>query len=257
MGVSPTAAGTPTPVQPAQQVGLALAESNAASTPTAAAEVAVPAPESVTPSGPSFAPAGTRGSGSGVMTNTQQRDRYSFEGAQGQLLEVRAKRTSGVTLIPQVALLDPSGVDELPPSFPARPELLVERRLASTGEYTIVVSPVQGSGPYTLTWDLDRFGQLSSGGQVNAEITDPDQKDRFHFDGKQGQLLTARMQRTSGVSLQPWIDLVDPTGTSEKTVDGFGQPQVTLEAKLASSGTYMLKVGGRNTGPYVVTLSLR
>lgn len=232
-------------------------EPTAPSTPTASAAPAVPVLQTVIPSGPSFAPHGTRGSASGVFTNSEQRDRYAFDGEQGQLLEVRVKRTSGTTLTTQIALLDPSGVNELPYSFPTLPENFVDLRLASTGGYTIVVSPFQGSGSYTVTWYLDRFGQLANGGEVDAEISDQGQMDRYHFEGRQDQLLTARVQRTSGVSLQPWIELIDATGTSEKYVDGFGQAHVTLEEKLASSGTYTLAVGGRNTGPYAVTIMLR
>jgi hypothetical protein len=70
-------------------------------------------------------------------------------------------------------------------------------------------------------------------------------------------LLTAQVQRTSGVSLGPRLDVLDPTGATEQSADGYGAAQVKLETKLASGGTYMLVVGGKNTGPYMVTLSIR
>jgi len=122
------------------------------------------------------------------------------------------------------------------------------------------ISPPGGDG---IGWFIDQgsttlaSGQLANGGQVTAELTDLNQKDRFRFEARQGQLLTARVQRTSGVSLQPWIELIDPSGAKESSANGYGNAQVTLESKLASSGTYTLVVGGQNTGPYLVTLSLQ
>jgi hypothetical protein len=206
----------------------------------------------------SFAPRGTGGSGSATIVNREQRDSYPFDGLQGQLLEVRAKRTSGVTLEPRIEVLDPSGVNELSPGLlQFGPEVLVERKLASTGRYSIVISASQGAGPYSVEWSLDRFGQLTSDAQVAAEIAHPNQKDRYRFEATQGQLLNARVQRSSGVSLQPSINLIDPSGALEDSVDAFGLAQATLQRKLASSGTYLLVVGGTNTGPYQVTLSLR
>ena len=226
--------------------------------PTTAAATSGPVPATATSASVlSLAPHGAGSSGSGAITNQKQRDSYPFVGEQGQLIEVRAKRTSGVTLQPRIELLDPSGVNEVPYIVPFGPELLVERNLASTGSYTIVISASQGVGPYSVTWALDRFGQLANGGQVNAELTDPDQKDRFRFEARQSQLLTARVQRTSGVSLEPWIQLIDPSGAKESSANGYGNAQVTLESKLASSGTYTLVVGGQNTGPYLVTLSIQ
>jgi hypothetical protein len=205
---------------------------------------------------PSFAPRSEGQSRSGVIDNSQQRDAYRFDARQGQLLEARAKRTSGVTLQPRIELLDPSGAYEVQPGYPNGPELLVERQLSSTGAYTIVISPFQGAGPYSVTWFLDRYGQLANGGRVNGEISDPDQKDRFRFEATQGQLLSAQVQRTSGVSLLPWIELVDPRGARESATSSLSLAQITLETKLASSGTYTLVVGGQNTGPYLVTLSI-
>lgn len=225
--------------------------------PTQATPTLAPVPEStVAPVVPSFAPRAEAQSHSGVIENSKQRDTYRFDGQQGQLLEVRAKRTSGVTLQPKIELLDPSGAYEYQSSFPNGADQLAERQLASTGAYTIVISPFQGGGPYSVTWFLDRYGQLANGGRVNAEITDPYQKDRFRFEASQGQLLSAQVQRTAGVSLQPWIYLIDPSGAMESSADAWTMGQVTLETKLASSGTYMLMVGGQNTGPYLVTLSI-
>jgi hypothetical protein len=254
--LDPTDVAAPTPVIAQQQV----APATEATRPAARTQVVptlAPVPSPVLAAAvPAFAPRGEGSSRSGVITNSQQRDTYEFQGQQGQLLEVRAKRTSGVTLQPRIELVDPSGAYEVDSRYGRGPELLVEQKLASTGGYTIVITPYEGSGPYSVAWFLDRFGQLGDGGQVNAEIADPDQKDRYRFDATQGQLLKVQVQRTSGVSLQPWIDLVDPSGARESTADSRG-PQVTLETKLASGGSYTLVVGGHDTGPYLVTLSIR
>ena len=59
-----------------------------------------------------------------------------------------------------------------------------------------------------------------------------------------------------GLAGPEWVELIDPTGAKEETADSY-RGQATLETKLASSGTYILVVGGRSTGPYMVTLSIR
>jgi hypothetical protein len=249
-----SAASTPVPTAasatPVQQ-GASLAND---SKPTV--DPTVPAPGSVS-SGLSFAPRGVNDTASGTIASQGQHDSFPFQGTQGQLLELRVKRTSGVTLFPRVELLDPSGASESPFSGSSGPDALLEYKLASTGAYTIEVRAFQGLGPYSVSWSLDRFGQLVNGGQVSAELANPSQHDRYRFEASQGQLLTAQVQRTSGVSLVPWLDLLDPTGATEQSADGYGAAQVKLETKLASSGTYMLVVGGKNTGPYMVTLSIR
>ena len=75
-------------------------------------------------------------------------------------------------------------------------------------------------------------------GAVNGQLDEPQQKDRYHFDGQQGRAIEAQVQRTSGVALRPWLELVDPTGTTEAdaTIGAF-TGTVTLSKVLASSGT--------------------
>lgn len=251
-----SAAPTPVPAAAAAPVQQGTSSTTLAIEPKPTADATVPAP-STAPSGLSFVPHGVSDTASGTIASQDQRDSFPFQGTQGQFLELRVKRTSGVTLMPRMELLDPSGAYEVKPPYSTGPEVQVERTLASTGAYTIVVSAFTGTGPYSVAWSLDRFGQLANGEQVSAALVDPAQNDRYRFEGKQGQALTARAQRTSGVSLEPRLTLLDPTRAKEQTADSYGAAQVTLETKLASSGTYMLVVSGQNTGPYMVTLSIR
>jgi hypothetical protein len=233
---TPVSVPTPTPMP-------------AASTPTLAA-TAVP-----DLTADSFAPQGVTQTVSGAINATGQKDRYRFDAAQGQLLEARVKRTSGISLQPGLELIDPTGHSEAT-TFIVNEESTMARRLASSGTYTLVVSG-SGQGPYVAAWSLDRIGQLASGGEVSAEITERDQWDRYHFQARQGQVVDARAKRTSGISLQPGLDLYDPMGLREAyTITSF-TGEAHLERQLASSGTYTLVVSSSGLGPYTVSLTLR
>src|SRR6266849_5050353 len=107
--------------------------------------------------------------------------------------------------------------------------------LASAGAYTLVVTG-SGEGPYVAGWALDRYGQLASGGEVSAEITERNQQDRYHFEARQGQVVDARVKRTAGISLQPGFDLFDPMGLREAYTVAGSSGEAHLERQLASSG---------------------
>ena len=204
----------------------------------------------------SFAPRGVTQSVSGAINARDQKDRYRFDGVQGQLLEARVRRTSGISLQPTLVLVDPTGASEANTFATVGEEVIIARRLASTGAYTLMVTG-SGQGPYVATWSLDRFGQLVSGGEVSAEITERNQQDRYHFEARQGQVLDARVTRTSGVSLHPGLELVDPMGLREAYTIITLNADAHLERQLASSGTYQLVVSGSGLGPYTVSLTLR
>ena len=204
----------------------------------------------------SFAPRGVTQSVSGAINARDQKDRYRFDGVQGQLLEARVRRTSGISLQPTLVLVDPTGASEANTFATVGEEVIIVRRLASTGAYTLVVTG-SGQGPYVAAWSLDRFGQLVSGGEVSAEITERNQQDRYHFEARQGQVLDARVTRTSGVSLHPGLELVDPMGLREAYTIITLNADAHLERQLASSGTYQLVVSGSGLGPYTVSLTLR
>lgn len=255
VGTVPAAA--PVPAQPtvaaivaAPLAQVALPQPTLAPTPTVATIDASPTP---TPLLPSFAPrAAASGEGSGELLNTNQRDDYKFDGQKGQLLEVRVQRLGG-DLLPYIQVRDPQGVDEVPRVLDS---LLTPHRLASSGEYVIRVSAYQWPGPYSINWALDRFGQLADSGVVNSEITSTFQVDRYRLDGRQGQALRVRVERSAGVSLQPTLRLIDPSGASEASADSYGQPNVSLQTNLASTGTYIVVVGSRNAGQYQLAVTL-
>jgi hypothetical protein len=239
----PAATDTPVPAAPSPTPAAAGA------TPTLAATAA---PELT---GESFAPRGVTQTVSGAITATGQKDRYQFDGVQGQLLEARVKRTSGISLQPSLELIDPTGHSEAS-TFMITEESTLARRLASSGSYTLVITG-SGQGPYVATWSLDRFGQLASGGEVSAELTERNQMDRYRFQARQGQTVEARVKRTSGISLQPGLDLYDPMLLREASAITSFTGEAHLERQLASSGTYELVVSGSGQGPYTVTLTIR
>ena len=219
----------------------------------AGAPVATTGPQ---PPGGSFAPQGATQTVSGNIANSGQKDRHLIQARQGQLFEIRVKRTSGVSFSPYIQLVDPTGQIEADTASGGIEAFLV-RKLASSGQYTLVVGANNGLGPYSANWSLDRLGSLVSGGEMNATISESGQVDRYMFNAKQGQKFEARVKRTSGVSFSPYIVLVDPTGQREADT-ASGGAEAFLERQLASSGTYMLSVGANNgLGPYSVTLALR
>lgn len=221
--------------------------------PTAGQPIAAAGPK---PSADSFAPRGVTQTVAGNIANSNQADRHKVQAKQDQILEVRVKRTSGVSLRPSIVLVDPTGQSEADAS-PNGSEAFLIRRLASSGEYTIVVRAYEGLGPYSATWWIDRMGGLGNGGEVSAAITDNGQMDRYLFNGRQGQRLEARVKRTSGISLRPFIQLIDPTGQREADASPSGS-EAFLERQLASSGTYTLVISAyEGQGPYSVTLAIR
>ena len=216
-----------------------------------------PQPAPPQPTAASEATHGQTQAETGSISAQGQRNRYSFDGRQGQQLELRAKRTSGVTITPGLILIDPSGKEEASAGTGfCEPESFVERRLASTGTYTIVVVGACGTtGPYSVAWNLDRIGLLVPGSDVSGQIADRGQRDRYKLDAQQGQILELRVNRMSGVTLTPGLILIDPTGAEEAGAGtGFCNPESFLKRKLASSGTYtVIVVGACNTnGEYAL-----
>ncbi len=244
------APNTPTPRQPSGPV--ATPPAAPATVPVA---VLTPAPSPAPDPGTSYAPRGATQSVTGTISAAGQKDRYQFAGQQGQLLEARVRRTSGISLQPSQDLLDPTGLAEAN-AFGVGEESVLTRKLASSGTYTLVVGG-PGQGPYVATWSLDRFGHLVSDEEVSAEITERSQQDRYRFEARQGQILDASVKRTSGIGLQPSLDVIDPMSLHEAS-GSFGMTgESHLEQKLASSGTYLLVVSGSGQGPYTIRLTLR
>jgi hypothetical protein len=123
---APTPVPTAAAAAPVQQ---SASSTTLAIEPKPTADATVPAP-STAPSGLSFAPRGVSDSASGTLASQDQRDSFPFQGTQGQLSEPRVRRTSGLTLMPRVELLDPSGAYEVKPHYSSGPEVQVERTLA-------------------------------------------------------------------------------------------------------------------------------
>jgi hypothetical protein len=149
---------------------LVVARSVPTATPTAV--VVVPSPTAAPLAG-AFAPRGVAHAVDGAIGGTGQVNRYEFRAQRGQLLEARVKRASGSGLYGALALVAPSGAEEKSASSNDRGEAFLEvRQLGGAGAYTLAVSGVDGTtGPYTLTWTLDRFGRLVDGAGVDAELT--------------------------------------------------------------------------------------
>jgi hypothetical protein len=227
--------------------------------PTAGRSVPTPAGS---PPGPALSPSGDT-VGGGVDADHPVH-RFPFQGRQGQRLEVWARRAAGVTLVPQVTLVDPWGAREAKRESPyggqsAHLDLLLQ----STGQYVLEVRGyADTTGPLSMTYVLDRIGAIQAGAPVAGEIVNPgQQKDWYRFTGTQGARVRIKAQRAGGVTFIPNVELVDPWGAKEDEdrVRGYaGGPAVAvIEKALVSSGVYTIVVSGYadTTGPYSVSLT--
>jgi hypothetical protein len=235
------------------------------STSTPASTVAQPAGPAQPAAGPApqanadaYAPRGDSHEASASIGHAGQVDRYSIGIAQGQRVEVWAKRTSGTQLGPVIHLMDPSGRQEGDTAYDSNGETHFSlAHAASGGQYTVTVSGTYDSqGPYTITWFIDRLGKLANGSQLNAEISRKDQLDRYQLQLAQGQRVELWATRTSGTQLGPTMRLIDPTGHQEgdTAYDNNGDSHLELKS-TASSGTYWLDLWGNydSRGPYALT----
>src|SRR5439155_17203492 len=99
-----------------------------------------------------------------------------------------------------------------PASDPTRPATPVP--VATNTPAIALPTPTPLSTPMAEP-PTDTFAPRGVTQSVSGSINARGQKDRYRFDGVQGQLLEARVKRTSGISLQPELELLDPNGRSE------------------------------------------
>ncbi|HXF04496.1 MAG TPA: right-handed parallel beta-helix repeat-containing protein [Blastocatellia bacterium] len=185
-------------------------------------------------------------------------DAYSFMANAGDMVRVRMSRSSG-SLNPMIELFDSTGVRLAQVSgFDAA---ILDKTLNSSGTYSLLLSDDNGreTGGYGIS--LQRLNDpvgatpLNFGQTTTATITAAAEIDAYTFDGRAGQTVTIRMQRTSG-SLNPLIELFNAAGTRLQQASAFND--VTLTLTLPTTGRFTILVSddnGRETGNYQLSLN--
>lgn len=158
----------------------------------------------------------------GEITPDQYRVLYTFEGREGEILQIRMQALEG-DLDPYLLLLDAVGTviafgDDWGDSNEA---FLDAVKLPHTDSYFLVATRFgheQGltTGRYQV--NLERVGsttlsgaQLRYGDSIIGEVSAVSAQSVYFFEGQRGEVITLQMQRTSG-NLDPWIDLANSAG---------------------------------------------
>lgn len=187
---------------------------------------------------------------SGTISAAKQKDSYTFSGAAGDRVTIRAAATSG-SLMPYLELFGPTG--QRVGTGAVGP---LDATLSATGTHTVSVSDISSTntGGYTLVWQRlnspCNATALGCGRPVAASLSAAGEVDFYTFAASAGDVLTIRV--SGGLSsLIPVYQVYDPTGTS---LSQFNFQKLDMTAQR--SGTYTLAVSGlmgTETGAYSLT----
>lgn len=226
---------------------------------------------------------------SGNIARSGQRDNWTFAGNQGDRVIIRMNARSGSGLDPYLELIAPSGTRETynDDGGGGLNSLINNWQLRESGTYTIVARGYGSStGAYTLSFSLipggsqpqpptptptptptrspqvgDESGPISSGRTVSGYIGRSGERDDWPFRGSRGDRVTIRLNKASGSGLDPYLELVAPSGARETyNDDGGGYPNSLISNwELRESGTYTIVASGwlgSSTGAYTLSFSL-
>ncbi|HLI28984.1 MAG TPA: PPC domain-containing protein [Chloroflexota bacterium] len=206
-------------------------------------------------------PLQTEVSGALSVASGARRDVWSFPATAGQRMTLILD-TDGPT---RVQVANPSGDWEVVKSTRGR-GLGVTFEPSQTGTYEAVVfadtsRPIQ----YRLTLEpgLGRLisdkGPVPLGQRVEGEIRYAEARDRYTFEGRQGQRVRITLDRPGRSQLDPYLELLDPDGrTLAEDDDSGGDLNSLIDVTLPRTGTYTVVARGLGdtTGPYVLTVTL-
>ncbi|MBI2906474.1 MAG: hypothetical protein HYX92_02330 [Chloroflexi bacterium] len=199
----------------------------------------------------------------GSIAYTTPFERWTFQGAQGQLVIITMGTSAG-NLDPYLELLDPSGAREAfdkdtGPGKAAR----ISTRLLKTGQYTILAKDVDSFtiGNYVLRLtDPAHLPNLASGQSVKASIQQAAFSDLYTFLGTAGGGIILTVDSVGGLGL-PYLELLNRNGmliaSTSTTTCSPGVNQAMLRA-LPDDGPYVVAVydyWGITPGSYSLILS--
>jgi hypothetical protein len=206
---------------------------------------------------------------------------YLFRGARGDILSVAMQRIAG-DLDPQLQVVNAAGRvvgenDEIAGSgsLDARIDALI---LQEDGTYVVIASRFGGpagrsAGSFVLT--LDRGSNSGLGGSAllalpleddvpaSGELTAERYATFYQFSGRKDEVVSLRMERAPGSSLDPLVALTDSLLTEiAADDDSAGQQNSLIEQfVLPTDGTYYViatryqREGGTSSGAYRLTLT--
>lgn len=214
------------------------------------------------------------GAQSGTIDDDNLLHYYQFEAHKGDVITLDAERTRG-NLDPTLTLYtgDFKPITAHDQGRRGQNARISAYTVPRDGTYIVVVARFNGpkgftAGDYTLSL-IGRQGVtvgaqgtliLNYGGAVNSSIDSATPNQEYVFQGKAGDLVTIRMEATSG-DLLPSVVLSDAQRRVLAQDDPNDSTAQILRFKLPASGTYVIiasrhgRVGGPSKGSYLLTLT--
>jgi len=181
---------------------------------------------------------------------------YSFEGVVGTAVTVRMTKSSAA-LDPWLDLLDPQGRVLLSDDDGAGNgnSLISIYRPTSNGAYTIVAKSYNGESAGAFVLHLG----MPNGEWVSGTITRVGERPEYLFYAEAKTVVSIWMEKADG-TLDPWLDLQDPTGrVLISDDDSYGSPNALISNyRLPSRGVYTIVARSYNdagAGAFYVLLS--
>jgi len=176
---------------------------------------------------------------SGSISAVADIDVYEFAGQAGDHVVIDARRTSGSTLRPALALDGPDGLV-------TQADLHIRTKLNKSGRYTIRVydMSLEDTGDYNLSLvNLSCPGTpISCGDLLSRSISTVADIDVYEFAGQAGDHVVIDVRRTSGSTLRPALALHGPGGELVTYADWH------MRTELIQSGTYKVRVYDGDSG---------
>ena len=229
-------------------------------------EVAISSSTLVVASGDDGGPMTTGGSYTGAIA-TGDIDQWTFSAARGSTIVVSVGKTDGTTTLnPRLRLVSPSGVVLGDDKYNTTTSQ-VTATATEDGKYIAILSSQDvstgawsGTGPYKITLanppaafvvpSGDDGGAMASGVNYAGTISLAD-LDQWSFTATAGATIILSLSKDDGTAtLNPWLRLVAPNGSIQRSDYALQSVQLTTTAQTA--GTYTVLVGSKsiNTGAY-------
>jgi hypothetical protein len=211
----------------------------------------------------------------GALTADQPAQTWFYDGLAGEVVTVAAVDLSrsdpyDLRLDMEIAVSDPNGVEIATNDDHAGIDLygiydaqLRDLTLPADGRYRIDVRSVQAtSGMYTLGVSRPRPFTLDESGiaRLDGRIQGVFPRQRWRFEGRQGQIVTITMTAASG-TLDPLLELFSPSGRRVAYNDDAADPVLgvnaqIVRAELPRDGTYTLDATRfSGTGAYSLVIA--
>jgi hypothetical protein len=201
----------------------------------------------------------------GTISPALDRDTYYFNGTAGQTVTIRMNKASGSSLDSYLELWKDNSLIGTDDDSGGNLNSLLVRTLSQSGTYRIIAKGYSTStGGYTLSLtqetpqDPDDGRWLAYGQSLNGTINPSNDRDTYYFGGTAGRVISIRMNKASGSSLDSYLELWNPSGSKvAENDDGGGDRNSWLVATLSQNGTYRIVARSWNyssSGGYTISV---